>query len=314
MYEDLTSWLVEYPGRDNYKLRVYLALLDNKMYAAELARTFEDNEMTVKELIRPGKLADHHFKPLRQQEHIQQVEKKGRQTIYTANTQVLKDIIMKLYENMRKTDELLHQDEEAPPYIKRMREQLKKKHPDLDFEYDEEFAKKYFKPLYDVDEAINVFARLLDRYNLVFNKDLKTITDYLHFTAAHLKSDIGVRINKLDKREKNAHDERFSLWTIEQQIDTILGRMLFTRHIDLKLKPPLQRIGYIIEEEKKDTALEMDISDINLFMRFYVECVVALMERKYDEDLEVLKLLEYSTLLTSPWTSPFPMPKDGWPH
>lgn len=120
MYEDLPHWLLEYSSRDNYKLRVYLALLGKEMYAAELARKFKSEGMTVKELIEPSKLADHYFKPLHQEGSIKEVKKIGRKRIYTANRGVLAEIIRKRYENMIKIDEIVY---EKVPQIK---EKLKK--------------------------------------------------------------------------------------------------------------------------------------------------------------------------------------------
>jgi len=86
----IPNFFVEYKGRDNYKLRVFLALLKHKSHGYELATKFRGYNKFATEITLPNKISTH-IKEMRAESVLTEKQQNNR-IIVEANQNILKTI------------------------------------------------------------------------------------------------------------------------------------------------------------------------------------------------------------------------------
>jgi len=97
------DFFTEYKGRDNYELRIFLALLKNKTYGYALAKKFRTYHIFSTELILPNKITSH-IKKMRDNGSLTSANQ-GKKIIVEANRDILKQMADK--QNQYKIDEAI---------------------------------------------------------------------------------------------------------------------------------------------------------------------------------------------------------------
>lgn len=142
--------------KDNYDLRIYLALLNNKTWAYQLAKTFQEKNIGYSGLTLENKMISR-CSDLKNRDIISSMgeyKQKGKRgppaELITSNKKLLMDLV-------------------------------KLTNPKAEQEY-------------DINTAINVFSIILHRYELIFHPQLKTLKeDYLLATQIVLSKDKSIQ-------------------------------------------------------------------------------------------------------------------------